>query len=608
MSDEDDQGYEFIDQRGDDTNTSSITSSGYLNVSSFDGAEDNSSNTDSSDESTSTSTTTTNNNTSTPNTTETLLSTSSSSTSTSSIPTSTSTSTSTSNTNEVPLTERQNEALVLLQTITGSEDINQCRMFLENHNWDLEAATQTALLMADEGGFQRAFSNARSAVNPTSASASATAAAVNNYSDFNFESSSDFQSSYSNLNNRNNNNVDYSDFAHFHAQAFDSDHGGALRNRTTATNSNSRSRPFSSSTTARNGGYGNSVANRNNANGLYGYLWYPYNLLSQIIGASVNYLGYWIPALAPPPPHNPLTDVANLEIHIEALYGRVHPGFFQGSYNQAIEHSKRELKYLLVYIHSPHHVNTPSFCRNILCSDEFSQFVDNNFIFWAGNLQCLEGFQVSNQLEAATYPFLGLIAPLQQPVLVDRIEGVHSIDYLITRLNNVLDATGSEVVAAREERHMRTVDQQIREEQDAAYTASLRADQEKERKKQEELERQRAAEEEEQRQQKVLEELAKERANERERKKAFFTTEPDASKGAVARIALRLPNGQRLDRKFYQTDTLQTVYDYVDIQGLYDNFSLTTSYPARTLEDLSQTLIEAKLVPSAMLLVQNNDA
>lgn len=59
----------------------------------------------------------------------------------------------------------------------------------------------------------------------------------------------------------------------------------------------------------------------------------------------------------------PLQDVLKFKEEFESKYGRIHPTFYQGSYSQAIEDAKKELRFLLVYLHSSEHEDTEQFCR-----------------------------------------------------------------------------------------------------------------------------------------------------------------------------------------------------------------------------------------------------
>jgi FAS-associated factor 2 len=59
----------------------------------------------------------------------------------------------------------------------------------------------------------------------------------------------------------------------------------------------------------------------------------------------------------------PLEDVLKFKEDFERKYGGVHPTLYQGSYSQAIEEAKTEMKSLLVYLHSSEHEDAEQFCR-----------------------------------------------------------------------------------------------------------------------------------------------------------------------------------------------------------------------------------------------------
>ncbi|GFX99056.1 FAS-associated factor 2-A [Trichonephila clavipes] len=50
---------------------------------------------------------------------------------------------------DVQLSSNQTEKLLQFQDLTGIEDIERCRNILDNHNWDLEVATQVTLNMRE---------------------------------------------------------------------------------------------------------------------------------------------------------------------------------------------------------------------------------------------------------------------------------------------------------------------------------------------------------------------------------------------------------------------------------------------------------------------------
>lgn len=162
---------------------------------------------------------------------------------------------------------------------------------------------------------------------------------------------------------------------------------------------------------------------------------------------------------------------------------------------------------------------------------------------------------------------------------------------------------------------------QLREEQDAAYLASLEADQKREeekeearrleeeesRRKQEEEERIRAEQLEEERR---VQEKAKERERIRAEKAKKLTEEPDNGPGVTA-IAIKMPDGSRKHRKFHGSATVEQLYDYVDsLEELHSvQYQLHSSFPrqayGRELND--KTLEEVGLCPNAMLFLQPED-
>ena len=74
-------------------------------------------------------------------------------------------------------------------------------------------------------------------------------------------------------------------------------------------------------------------------------------------------------------------DVQNFIDNFNATFGLNHPTFFAGTYSQVLEKAKLDLQFLLVYLHSPGHGDTPRFCRGTLSNPEFvSIFVLRKFL------------------------------------------------------------------------------------------------------------------------------------------------------------------------------------------------------------------------------------
>jgi FAS-associated factor 2 len=110
-------------------------------------------------------------------------------------------------------------------------------------------------------------------------------------------------------------------------------------------------------------------------------------------------------------------------------------------------------------------------------------FFDEHFIFWGSSLKMTEGYQISNLLNASTYPFIGIICnnTTSGLAIMDRIEGVLQIEDLFTKLTNILETHGTLLSNAKHEFEERDKDRRLRQEQDDAFLQSLAQDQAKER-------------------------------------------------------------------------------------------------------------------------------
>ncbi|XP_022868021.1 plant UBX domain-containing protein 10-like [Olea europaea var. sylvestris] len=191
---------------------------------------------------------------------------------------------------------------------------------------------------------------------------------------------------------------------------------------------------------------------------------------------------------------------------------------------------------------------------------------------------------------------------------------------MLTILQRVLEESAPVLVSSRLEAEERRSNLRLREEQDAAFQAALEADQARERQKKEQEERlereaaeaeQKRKEEEEARERAAREAAEKEAviAKMREEKAASLGAEPEKGPD-VTQVLVRFPNGERKERRFHSTATIQTLYDYVDSLGCLevDSYSLASNFP-RTVygpDKLPLSLREAKLHPQASLFVESN--
>lgn len=295
----------------------------------------------------------------------------------------------------------------------------------------------------------------------------------------------------------------------------------------------------------------------------------------------------------------------------EREYGAIHPTFYQGSYSQALNDAKRELRFLLIYLHSSEHQDTEEFCRSTMTNEGFKEYVNGNMLFWAANVKSSEGYRVSRAVREATYPFLALICLRDNRMtVVGRMEGILTVDDYISRLARLIADNEALLVAARVDRQERTQAQQLREEQDEAYLESVRADQEKERKKREEEDKKRQEEETRRRKEEAKRNREHSIAQDRVDRKFRVPDEPDATNADSIRVLIKLSNGKRLERRFLKSHPLQSLYDFVfcDEESPAE-FVLVSNFPRKVyaLDSASehQTLEDAGIETNAMLFVQN---
>ncbi|KAK0175471.1 hypothetical protein PV327_009219 [Microctonus hyperodae] len=281
---------------------------------------------------------------------------------------------------------------------------------------------------------------------------------------------------------------------------------------------------------------------------------------------------------------DPVEDVVNFIRFYEEKYGRGHPVFYQGSYSQALSDAKQELRFLLVYLHKDEIPNVDQWCRNTLANTDVIRYVNTHTLFWACNTQSSEGYKVAEALKAGTYPFLALIVLKDNKMtIVGRMEGIPSPTELMSRLQTIIENNEISLIQARQDRAERSAAQSLRQQQDEAYEESLRADQAKDRRREEER---KAREEEAARERAEINALEMEVQRIRLEKELTIEKvpeEPEPSHPNACHLQIKL--GERtIKRRFLMSDTLEDVYHWIFSQpDSPANFEITTSYPKRIL-------------------------
>jgi len=149
----------------------------------------------------------------------------------------------------------------------------------------------------------------------------------------------------------------------------------------------------------------------------------------------------------------------------------------------------------------------------------------------------------------------------------------------------------------------------LRNEQDYLYQESLKQDQEKE--EQRRIEQQKKDDVE--LWSKLQDAFSEHQQEEKEKEKAVkreqsVPSEPSENEAGVTALQIRLPDGNKVLRRFRQDEQLQVVMNFVTTLPKSDftseNCVLATPFPSQTFTDLSKTLKQVALFPRAVLLVQ----
>lgn len=287
---------------------------------------------------------------------------------------------------------------------------------------------------------------------------------------------------------------------------------------------------------------------------------------------------------------DPLGDVMRFVEAFDQKYSSSHPVFYQGTYAQAVNDAKQELRFLLVFLHNENSQDSEEFCRQALGDPEVVTIVNQNMLFWACSVNTGEGYRVSQSMRERTYPFLAIVVVVNgRMTIVARMEGSVDGPELGRRLQTVIRDNEACIVAARHDRMERSFNQSLRAQQDVAYQQSLLADQEKERERREARQRQQEAEENHMR--RLLEEEEQKEEIERQKQRLLeqIPDEPEVSHPDSVHLVIKLPSGSRLERRFLKTHSLQDLHNFVFCHpSAPDNFEIATNFPKRVLQCRSQ--------------------
>uniref|UniRef100_A0A5S6QUB1 UBX domain-containing protein n=1 Tax=Trichuris muris TaxID=70415 RepID=A0A5S6QUB1_TRIMR len=290
---------------------------------------------------------------------------------------------------------------------------------------------------------------------------------------------------------------------------------------------------------------------------------------------------------------DPAQDVAQFTAEFDDRYGSEHPPFYQGSYSSALKDAKKELCYLIVYLHSGYHADVDRFCQNVICNPEFIRFIGRRNLFWACNVNSDEGSRVSHVMRDTSYPFVAMISLRNnRMVIVSRVEGQCECKQLIHQLSEAMKANDVYLNLAREERHNNEMNQILRRQQEEAYEEALRMDRENDQRRWEE-------------ERKQLEEAAvkKEMETKAEKEKEqlmlkrkecarSLPIEPDSAD--AVRIRLKFPNGETFERRFLPSMSVTTLRDFAfSCHCCPKNFSIYIGYPRKLVCSIDKEIVDS---------------
>ncbi|GAM23366.1 hypothetical protein SAMD00019534_065410 [Acytostelium subglobosum LB1] len=292
-------------------------------------------------------------------------------------------------------------------------------------------------------------------------------------------------------------------------------------------------------------------------------------------------------------PHN------NFAEDLKAM-GLIVPPSYEHSFKEALAHGRKTGKLILTYLHNPDSDLAHTFCLDILQSEEIKQYIADNYVFWVGTINAgIETFLMS-QDRFESYPIVAIVGNFRGsiPKLLEVVEGINDITKFYESISNQSNASQRELTKVMIEEEEKQEKRKLVEEQDLAYEESLKADIEKARIQEEER-------------QKLEAEAwaAEEKKNERLSHGKLVPEEPAKGPDST-HVVFKLPNDERLERRFNSTDTIETLSNYLDGSGVeFGSYQFITMFPKRvyTKQDFKLTLKEAEIHPQCILNVRSED-
>ncbi|KPM08746.1 FAS-associated factor 2-B-like protein [Sarcoptes scabiei] len=470
---------------------------------------------------------------------------------------------------------------------------NKCLRILQANNWNLEFALDLAL----DGAYN------------------------DDYAD-------EMTDQLFNSNNRNDSSDDISNLRHRNIYSTNAANISAISSSTNSSSFSTTENSFPATTTMPD--RGDSRDSNATNDGYLTVIWNNFTWLLQMpftiaMEISKTFFNFFFSMFLPTLHYDKDGTVERFIAEFEEKYGHQHPQFFRGSYSQAMDAGKRDIRFVLIFLYSSSNKDIDLYCRTIITDSRFITFINNeNMIFWSCSIDYPEGYKAFQSLKINNFPAINLIGLQNNKMIVmKKIEGFQTLDSILSQLQTAINNNVYSLMAARLDRQERDMASLIRAQQDAAFEESLKADQAKDRKKREEKE-----------QRELLERIKEEKFREESQRKEkllrmkttlldHLKTEPDSDDQNSLKIMFKLPNGTRLARRFLRDDPIKLLYYFVYCkeESLF-NFKLRTNFPTRDLpghspependgtetKEMNLTLNECELVSNIVLFVHDLDS
>mmetsp|Transcript_7243 Transcript_7243/g.16272 ORF Transcript_7243/g.16272 Transcript_7243/m.16272 type:complete len:493 (+) Transcript_7243:31-1509(+) len=346
-------------------------------------------------------------------------------------------------------------------------------------------------------------------------------------------------------------------------------------------------------------------------------------------------------------------------------FGAPVPAFSTECFGEVIKGARDEGRLVLLWLHQEEGPATDDLCRNIFQKSLVVRLIRRSYVVWAGDVSRFEPGQIARLLGVETYPALVVCEPLRsgfepaayilewplgtfaQPLFRlaptspgEALDSDQAIAALTAAAEEHRDAVQAHQVQTQRRTSQLAEERRLREEQDREFEESLLMDQLATAAKMDESAQvtdspsgcpsaasidtgvaaapaatpeatPSAASIEAEAEARELAE-AEEAEARRQARGAEILAEPEPALAgsATAKLALRLPSGDRLQRVFLAEQRLEEVYEWAHCcrpKPKPASFELCTNFPARTLVDRSATIVSLGLTPSAALMMKSID-